>query len=166
MKRSQIAATSLWLLTLALAAAVGIRYWETGTPDLPIPGAGDYIDRSILHAEFDFKSPAGPVWLLVLSSDCPGCLRLDSELAKMKSGAACDKAALVPVVVATGSPLDSVRLVLAKHGLPIAGIGGTGAASALGVGIVPTLIQLSETGMVLDASSPAAPENWPPAPTC
>ena len=166
MIRSQFAATSLWLLSLALAVAVGVRYWESRTPDLPIPEVGDYLDRGRLEAEFGFAPPTGPMWLLVLSSDCPGCLRLDSELAKMKRGADCQKAVLVPVVVVAESPVDSMQAVLAKHGLAIAAIGATGAAAALGVRIVPTLLELSENGMVLNASNPAAPKTWPPDPAC
>ena len=104
-------------------------------------------------------------WLLVVTSDCPACLGLDSELEAMKHMAACRKSRLRPLVIRIDSSTASIHEVLTRHGLEVAGVAEGQAFASLHLRAAPTLMRLDPGGRVGFVTYPGS-ETWPPAPGC
>lgn len=159
-------AVVLWLA----AAALFVRAYTA--PQVPLrvealPQIGERLALNEIANTFQI-TPLEDVeeyWILVLTSSCPWCLALDSELTTLVQEASCHNAELLPVVIELDMPTDSVRAVLAKHNLEIAGTAGPDALSTLRVHVVPTLIALTQDGEVLRVLSKRR-QNWPPRPVC
>jgi hypothetical protein len=101
-----------------------------------------------------------PSWLLVLTTSCPTCLRLDDELRSLKAAAACHDLRLIPFVIETGAAPDSIDAVLRKHDLSIAALAGPSAFRLLRSRAVPTVLGISSSGTVGFVTYPEAPD-WP-----
>lgn len=153
----------LWVAAIA-AGIYGVSV-RTGPPAsaLPVPAVGDTLDLDIIRTTFQLDASIAPsTWILVLSSSCPACLSLTTELETIDYAAKCSGAALKPVIVVYGEPADSMRLNLARHNLTLGGIADQSGFKALQTWIVPTVIAVSAEGLVQSVMNPSLPGTWPP----
>lgn len=166
-RTKSIITAGLWAVTILLAGTVIFRTSRSVEMDpiMPDPGSAlaiDSINRVFGSAiESDEKH-----WLLVLTSSCPVCLALDTELEAIKDGATCEGATVVPLVVEMGQPVDSIKKVLAAHGLPVSGTAPPPVGFiAVRTRAVPAVISLDGRGIVQFAAVPVI-EPWPPTSEC
>ncbi len=110
------------------------------------------------------SNPDG-LWLLVLTSTCPGCLGLAPDLPEVTRAAHCAGAELVPLVVSGRDGGDSIRAMLGSAGLTHVGQTGPAGLTLLEVYAVPTLLEVTAMGRITRVHNPAT-SPWPPKARC
>jgi len=162
-----VTAVVLWIGT---AASLGSLAWSrVGTPaNRPplYPEAGSSLDQAAIEERFAIElSESHDSWLLIMTSSCAACLKLDAELAAARDAARCSAADLVPLVLEYAQSTDSIARVLSKHTLSIAGTSNPQAFEILSLRSVPAIIGLAPAGDVQFVWHPGH-EKWPPEVEC
>lgn len=163
----KIAALMLWCCSAALIIAFLAGWLEPrADPSNYVPALGSELDLESIESQFGLRNREhGAVWFLVVTSSCPACLALDHELMSIQAAARCAEAAVIPLVIETGLPLDSIRAVLQVAGLTLEGSGTPQGFHELRVRSVPAVVGVDPMGVVKFTAHPSLPD-WPPQATC
>jgi hypothetical protein len=165
-----LTARALWITAFIILGYVmssrAIRRHTVGVPQALFPQTGDTVRLDSVRAAFGVDLPRKGALLLVVSTSCPGCLALDSELTAIRAAAECAQVQVIPLIVTAGGAPDSMRRVLAKHGMPAHSTGTANSLGVLKIKAVPSLMDVDSHGVVRSVSSPAKTGSWPPKPRC